>query len=79
MQHFLRTRVSCTELLMKRLIFLLAVAVVGLAPTARAQTEAEITYQDFYDGLAPYGDLALRGWLRLLLAARGRGGLATIH
>ena len=41
---------------MKRLIFLLAVAVVGLAPTARAQTEAEITYQDFYDGLAPYGD-----------------------
>ena len=47
MQHFLRTRVSYTELLMKRLIFLLAVAVVGLAPTPRAQTEAEIKYKNF--------------------------------
>jgi hypothetical protein len=41
---------------MKRLIFLLAVAVVVWGPTARAQTEAEITYQEFYDGLAPYGN-----------------------
>ncbi len=41
---------------MKKIIFLLALATLTLWATARAQTEAEITYQDFYDGLAPYGD-----------------------
>ena len=41
---------------MKKIVFLLALATVTLWTTARAQTEAEITYQDFYDGLAPYGD-----------------------
>ena len=41
---------------MKKIVFLLALVTVMLSATVRAQTEAEITYQDFYDGLAPYGD-----------------------
>jgi uncharacterized protein DUF6600 len=41
---------------MKKIIFLLAMAMVTLSAPVRAQTEAEITYQDFYDGLASYGD-----------------------
>jgi hypothetical protein len=41
---------------MKKIVFLLALAAATLCAPARAQEEVEITYQDFYDGLSPYGD-----------------------
>ena len=56
MKHFPARAFLLPEVPMKKIIFLLALATLTLWATARAQTEAEITYQDFYDGLAPYGD-----------------------
>ena len=56
MNDLLPSRVILSEVPMRKIFFLLVVATISLWPTAQAQTEVEITYQEFYDGLAPYGD-----------------------
>lgn len=56
MNGFVPSRVPLMSNIMKPVFSLVAAVMVAFLATARTNAEDEISYQDFYDALTPYGD-----------------------